>query len=183
MQTLQMGSDYRAGFETPRPGPLRRPRVQGGEQRRGAVAQVIRDRELATNFCAHTMIGDPECESPASVTRSTSSNRSRPSAARFVRQSVQPSVDSENATSPPLIGHSQVGAHRGIAAALSPRTILARSAKACEVFRTHRSRDAPRHPRLAAHRSSHRMVILLWTANPEDTSSRLLLLLTSVTPH
>ena len=37
MQTLQMGSDYRAGFE----------RVP------------IKDRELAANFCAHTMIGDP----------------------------------------------------------------------------------------------------------------------------
>ena len=40
MQTLEMGSDYRPGYE----------KVPGA------------DRELAANFCAHTMIGDPECE-------------------------------------------------------------------------------------------------------------------------
>ena len=40
MQSLQMGSDYRAGYQ--KVPPL--------------------DRELAANFCAHTVIGDPEGE-------------------------------------------------------------------------------------------------------------------------
>ena len=40
MQTLKMGSDYRPGYEK--------------------VAAT--DRELAANFCAHTVIGDPQCE-------------------------------------------------------------------------------------------------------------------------
>ena len=40
MQSLQMGSDYRAGYQKVPP----------------------QDRELAANFCAHTVIGDPEAE-------------------------------------------------------------------------------------------------------------------------
>ena len=40
MQTLGMGSDYRPGYEK--------------------VAAA--DRERAANFCAHTLIGDPEAE-------------------------------------------------------------------------------------------------------------------------
>ena len=40
MQTLEMGSDYRPGYE----------KVPAA------------DREIAANFCAHTRIGDPQCE-------------------------------------------------------------------------------------------------------------------------
>lgn len=40
MQTLEMGSDYRPGYE----------KVPAAE------------REIAANFCAHTRIGDPQCE-------------------------------------------------------------------------------------------------------------------------
>ena len=104
-------------------------------------------------------------------------NRSRPSAARFVRQSVQPPFQEPGTPLPHrLIGHSQVGAHRGIAAASAqPKIILARSAKACAVFRT----ANPPYQGFTLHLIQITggigrpiaMVILLWIANPEDTSS------------
>ena len=40
MQTLKMGTDYRPGYEK----------------------APAADREIAANFCAHTLIGDPQCE-------------------------------------------------------------------------------------------------------------------------
>ena len=81
-------------------------------------------------------------------------NRSRPSAARFVRQSVQPPFQESGTPFPHrLIGHSQVGAHRGIAAAFGtaqnhsgPQRQSLRRFRTPTVPRFH----APRHPKLAA---------------------------------